>query len=234
MTRKSEEGFVCPVCGHPGKGVIYDSINITLDPQLKEGILDGTLFDLKCENCGEVLDAPEELIYHDMDQQTMFFLQPVGLREKWPEITEQFQKLLATHMQIKDLFDADTEEYTYRVCFGRPELLEKIFMLDAGLDDRQVEMIKLLFFLQNREQFPGLIPEILFAGFHEKDKWGLACYDRDSKEFIGTIELERRVLDDEISAEADEILEILTPPYVNYMKYFDLFEEEDDPGDIHN
>ena len=48
MSLEREETLKCPKCKTENKFRIYDSINVTLDPELKKKVLDGSLFKMKC------------------------------------------------------------------------------------------------------------------------------------------------------------------------------------------
>jgi hypothetical protein len=57
----------CPHCGNEQELEIWGSVNVKLDPELKEKLLGGEINVFACEKCGKrtFYDAP--LLYHDME-----------------------------------------------------------------------------------------------------------------------------------------------------------------------
>ena len=68
MSRKRSHELQCPYCGNEQESMVYDSINVTLDPDLKKRLFAAEINLFECEKCGKktLIDAP--LLYHDMDQ----------------------------------------------------------------------------------------------------------------------------------------------------------------------
>ena len=61
-----EYAVTCPECGSRGRFFTPESVNATLSPEQRAGVLDRTLFAWECPECGTplVVDAP--FLYHDM------------------------------------------------------------------------------------------------------------------------------------------------------------------------
>ena len=56
----------CPACNAEGPYLIWDSVNVDLNPELKPKVMDGSLFTWVCPNCKEKFNAPYSFLYHDM------------------------------------------------------------------------------------------------------------------------------------------------------------------------
>jgi hypothetical protein len=69
MTKFSEAKIKCPACEQEQSVTIWDSINVTLDPSLREMLFSAEINVFACENCGEEAFIPAQLLYHDMDRQ---------------------------------------------------------------------------------------------------------------------------------------------------------------------
>ena len=52
MSLVREEILKCPKCGAENQFRFYDSVNVSLDPELKGKVLDGSLFKMKCTKIG--------------------------------------------------------------------------------------------------------------------------------------------------------------------------------------
>lgn len=76
MSRKQEMPFECPECGVRGSVTIYTSINVTLNPELKELIWNDTLNLARCPGCGVEGRLDTNVMYHDMKNEFVVWFQP--------------------------------------------------------------------------------------------------------------------------------------------------------------
>jgi len=69
MSRMSQAEIECPRCSKELVVTVWESINVDLDPNLRQKLFDVQINDFKCQSCGfeGMLDAP--LLYHDMTRQ---------------------------------------------------------------------------------------------------------------------------------------------------------------------
>ena len=97
-----------------------------LDPELKTRVKDGSLFLWECPYCGARNLARYQTLYHDPDSKLMVWLLPG--EEQPPQAVEE---------AVKEL-----EGYTLRRVKDVGELIEKVNIHDAGLEDTVLEMCK--------------------------------------------------------------------------------------------
>lgn len=116
----------CSHCGKPTELQPRQSINVALDPELKARVKDGSLFVWECPYCGHRNLARYQTLYHDPDAKLMVWLLP-------PE-AEMPAEAAALAREL--------EGYTLRRVREVGELIEKVNLFDAGLDDRVLEMCK--------------------------------------------------------------------------------------------
>ena len=76
MTKISNKPLTCPSCGYHGEYKMYDSVNVTLEPKLREKVLSGTIFDWVCPHCGESISIRYNMLYHDMDRGFQVYYSP--------------------------------------------------------------------------------------------------------------------------------------------------------------
>ena len=119
----------CSKCGEQHKVIVYRSINISENPELKDKVKDGSLFLWECPHCGQVNLAKYETLYHDPAAKLMVWLIPSG------EISE-------TQMQAITMHTKAMGGYTLRRASDMGTLMEKVLINDAGLDDVVLEMCK--------------------------------------------------------------------------------------------
>jgi hypothetical protein len=69
MTMPRSIELECPKCGAKQQTTVYESINATLDPELRDSFLNGTINFLRCEKCSEEAFVPVPLLYNDMERE---------------------------------------------------------------------------------------------------------------------------------------------------------------------
>ncbi len=68
MTKSRSHELECPRCGSKQETTVFESVNVTLDPELQKKLFDGNINTFNCSNCGEKVVIVTPLIYHDMAQ----------------------------------------------------------------------------------------------------------------------------------------------------------------------
>jgi hypothetical protein len=154
MTRVSEEILTCPNCGHEQPFTHYDSVNVSLDLDLKERLLSRELTTFCCSECGTAAEVVAPMLYHDMNQQLMIWLIPGD--DPVPPDPFESGPLSILSGGLKS-----------RCVRSFNELVEKIRLFDDGLDDRIIELSKLLICLQEPSFHDG---ELFFDGLDEADE----------------------------------------------------------------
>ena len=66
MSQMSPTDLQCPQCGNTQKTMVWSSLNVTLDPDLKDRLYAGEVNVFECEDCGEKVWINAPLLYHDM------------------------------------------------------------------------------------------------------------------------------------------------------------------------
>jgi len=136
MSLKTQAVATCQKCGGKHNVAIFKSINTSVDPDLKASVLDGSLFLWECPACGAQNLMSYECLYHDPEQKFMIWMLPGGMPEG-PEKDAIINQMKAMG------------EYKLRCVRNAGELMEKILVFDAGLDDRCIEMVK---YVASREE----------------------------------------------------------------------------------
>lgn len=119
----------CSKCGQQHKVIVYKSINISDNPELKAKVADGSLFLWECPHCGQMNLAKYETLYHDPEGKLMVWLIPAG------EISEAQMQAITMHTKAMG-------GYTLRRVNDMGTLMEKVLIAEAGLDDIVLEMCK--------------------------------------------------------------------------------------------
>jgi hypothetical protein len=67
MTMTQIEHINCPKCETSHNVQIWQTVNVTNDPDLKKKLLDGEINIFKCDSCDFESYIPIPLLYHDME-----------------------------------------------------------------------------------------------------------------------------------------------------------------------
>lgn len=146
MSKLHKEIYICPNCGKEIEYEYWDSVNVTLEPQLKESVLDGSIFNCSC-SCGYDENLIHPLLYHDMDKEVMINYTTVDNVE--PFINH------ITKIKNDPNFSLKIDE-TIRVVTDISAFIEKILIFEAGLDDKIIEFAKSIYRSAYKEVNPSV------------------------------------------------------------------------------
>ncbi len=188
MSKHHIEKITCPNCKAESDVVLWDSINTKLDPDMKEKVLTGEIFAWECPNCKQQLNVDYATLYHQMEDNIMIYYVP-GDATKAVEIMKTIP-VLTDEKENKDSDFKLPRKYKRRVVTTQNELREKVMILNEGLDDHVIEMMKLFMMVQFKNKDPEMkIEEFLFYvdkdgkrtfDVHlENEKWGRTSFEQD-------------------------------------------------------
>lgn len=123
MSTEITKDIICPQCGEPQKYRLFAGVNAQDNPELKEKILEETLFDWRCQRCNYFAAMAYPFLYTDPEKKLLVCVTPAGSKstvQPSPAVKE------FTKRQVKNL----------------AELKEKILIFDGGYDDVAVELVK--------------------------------------------------------------------------------------------
>lgn len=142
-------------CGERYTVEVADGLHISLRPDIRQQILDGTFHRFFCPVCGMTTMIDKLISFTDFPRRQWFTIAPsTGLpwRSKWLAIARE--SFAATMVQnAPELVAGWSQEMTRRLMFGLASLREKLVASDAGLDDRVVELLKIQLIRELRDSF---------------------------------------------------------------------------------
>lgn len=91
MSQMQNHDLACPECGREQEVMVLNSINVTIDPQLRDRLFDADINVFRCRYCSynAFLNAP--LLYHDMGRKFCVQFYPPELLED-ESFLESFSK----------------------------------------------------------------------------------------------------------------------------------------------
>lgn len=114
-----EVSAVCSCCGAKHSADVPQSVNAATAPELKERVRSGELFTWNCPHCGAANLLKVPFLYHDPQERLMIVLTDAPVNA-----------------------EGLPEGYAGRLVRSVGELIEKVKIFDAGLDDVVVELCK--------------------------------------------------------------------------------------------
>ncbi len=149
MTQWSKTKVSCPACLEESEFRICSFIDVCKDPDLKESIFNRDIFRFSCNECGEEILVAYNCTYLDTDKSFMVALLDTDSRD--------------TAIEAKD--------YTLRIVRSINEFVEKIALMEDGIDDRIIELYKIMLEDQFEEERAGSeILGIFYAGQNPDDR----------------------------------------------------------------
>jgi hypothetical protein len=128
------------LCGQTLTVLLADSINVKRSPEARERILRGELHRASCPACKRQMTVEKPFYYTDLTRNAFFKVFPRGERHTWKKASNDLD---AASNLVPGTIAATTGR-TLRVLFGMDELREKLIAQDANIDDRIVELLKVL------------------------------------------------------------------------------------------
>ncbi len=175
-----EDVVVCPVCEHEQTITICPSVNVTTDPEMREKVLSGELFEFTCDKCGFAGYAGYPFVYEDKETNGGFliYLEP-DCEDREVGIEGDIADQVIYH------------ERPMRLVPDMNSLKDKIFIFEAGLDDRVIELFKALMFKKMQDDDPEKIPdELKFTKCAEIDGEDMLLFAAfRNEELLGTLEM---------------------------------------------
>jgi hypothetical protein len=117
-------------CGASFEADLWDSLNVTLDPDLKEQLLAGKVNVVTCPECGAEAFVEKDLLYHDLERRIMILMVPEQRRGEEDLVREQWE---TTQQRIFGATPGDDPEalrLRTAIVFGLAELVQAVAELE--------------------------------------------------------------------------------------------------------
>ncbi|MDD3275661.1 MAG: CpXC domain-containing protein [Kiritimatiellales bacterium] len=203
MSAQKTYNIRCPQCGHQQKVELYDSINVTQQPELKTALFENRLNCVLCGSCESAFRIDKPLLYHDPGRNILIHWMPDTAVSR-EEILDEFDKSME---ELRAVLPEDVEPPRVRLVFTRTELVELIFVIEAGMEERVVEYIKYTIHMQNQGRVPPKTKQLL-----------LNVQDSTADELLFAVQ----------NAETFELEEVLRYPRTAYRSMREMYRKDPD------
>ena len=210
----------CPVCGTPREFDLVASVNADRRPDLRAAIMDGSFQREKCDSCGSTFRTPPLMTYLDMGRHQWILAQPGTDLQQWKALQEKARSIFAVAYGPDAPVEAQEmgRDMKARVVFGWDALSEKLLCSEHGLDDVNLELLKMAV-LRDVPNPPLNDTNELRLIRVEAAELVLAWIDAQTEQIANTLRVPRELYD-EIAADHDVWRplreELSTDPFVDF------------------
>lgn len=159
--------IACEECGSENEYKEYKSVNATLDPELREAIMDDSIFRYECHSCHHVTYYHHPLLYHDMEHRFMI---------QYSNDLKEFKESLHL-MRIEGMIT----DYTIRWTNNWYVFKEKIEMLEHQRDDRIISIYKDILLEDFKKAYPEAGDAVVFYDFTDEETMVVISEEMDPK-----------------------------------------------------
>lgn len=157
-----KETIDCPKCGAEFE---FETFPLMEYP---EKIFDLTAFRATCPSCGAELMLPYPCVYHNPARRVIIRFIPRGF-------------------DLSDLpagAPAPLSGYSLRDVYSAHSFREKTLIFERGLDDRAIELLKILTIQQNPERFDVKDPDVLLLADADEEALSFFALAKDGNDFV--------------------------------------------------
>jgi hypothetical protein len=158
MSQQETYRIKCPRCGQEHEVVLYEAINVQQSPELKDQLLANRLNRVACPDCEFSFRVDKPLLYSDPARRLLIHLLPVNGsdpargEEAFAGLVQRLGETLPDGVAAPDI----------HLVHSRIELVERIFLLEAGLNERIIEYIKHIIYSRNLDRLDPARKALLF------------------------------------------------------------------------
>lgn len=229
MSAQKTYNIRCPRCSHEQRVELYDSINVAQQPELKMALFENRLNRVQCEDCDAEFRIDKPLLYNDPDRQILIHWMPdVSLSRE--EILDEFDQSMEV---LRSALPEDIEPPRVRLVFTRVELVELIFIVEAGMEERVVEYIKYVIHTRNPKQVPPQTRQLLLnVQDSTADDLMFAIQNVETSELENVLSYSResyRSVQENYRENPDDLMDLFPGPHISARAL--LLEENTDPAE---
>lgn len=217
MSTQRAYPIACPRCRAQMEATLYESVNVKTDPALRDRLMANQLNQVTCPECAFVFRVDKNLVYCDPDRRLLVYWVPTP-EDNYAAGEAQFAELI---QRMTAVLPADLRAPDVHLVFSRIELVERIFLVEAGLNERIVEYIKYIIYTNNGGRLDPRQKILLFnAQDSTPEHLCFVIQDATSRKLEAMLQYDRKAYEamrETFAAEerSADLLELFPGPYVN-------------------
>ena len=155
MSMLETQNIACPSCGSLNKVEVFHSINADRRPDLRDAALARNLQQQTCSHCQMQFRIDPEFNYLDMGRGQWLAVHPLETLGNWQAVVAADSAVFDKSYGAGAPASAREigESLRVRVAFGWAAFREKLVTAEAGLDDVELELLKMAI-LRSQDDMP--------------------------------------------------------------------------------
>ncbi|MDY0145181.1 MAG: CpXC domain-containing protein [Kiritimatiellia bacterium] len=167
MSNTSQHQIICPFCAQVQEVELWDVLNVDQTPGLKEQIVSNRINRVQCPGCAKSFRIDKPVVYRHRAEDIFIHCDPLVGGRTLAEVEAAFTESLD---ELARLLPPDVEPPEVHLVVEWSELVERLFLLEEGLDARLIEHIKYMMFQQNPDKLPASKKALLFNAQDSTDE----------------------------------------------------------------
>lgn len=216
MSEKRPYRIACPRCSKEQAVELYESVNVKTDPALREDLMHNRLNAVTCTHCAFAFRVDKNLLYSDPDRRLLIYWIPAAEAD-YASGEEQFAALLK---DMTAVLPSDVRAPDVHLVFNRTELVERIFLVEAGLNERLIEYIKYTIYTRNARVDPARKALLFNAQDSTPEHLCFVVQDVASRKFEAMLQFDRKAYDAlhetfNAGEKSADLLELFPGPHIS-------------------
>ncbi len=127
MSIESEYTLTCS-CGRMFHADLYDTVNVTAEPELRASIIEHRLNVVECPRCHRECYVDKPFLYHDMERELLLYVYPKSCASVAEDLRAEIDQRVhrIPHQQV-------LRRKTIGLLFGMDRLLDLLSAQDAAI-----------------------------------------------------------------------------------------------------
>ena len=201
MSLPTQTKITCPGCGKESDFAVWQSVNTSLDPGMKEKVLNRELFRFTCPHCGAETEVDYPFLYHQMEDKIMIYY--VQDEEGYNDAVKALSGEVSE--EKPDLEIPVVDGCLRRIVTSQNDLIEKIRILDDDRDDRIIEVMKALFVEPVAKDNPDMG---MFTLYYDGDRDKISFVIINEEKACGTFDAPKGMYEDLVKNLDGKIMDI--------------------------
>lgn len=153
----------CPDCGHDQTVDIYISISADRMPDATDRLIDDSWERFSCMACGHAFIVDNRMLYTDLPHKRWIVRYPFEAHSRFRALEKEAVELFELEylQRPPEPIRRQAAGVSPRICFGRPQLSEKLRAWRHDLNDSALECLKLVLLRDHADRLLHLGPSAL-------------------------------------------------------------------------
>ena len=146
MSRSKTYNIQCPSCDVQQSVELHEAVNVAAEPELKRELMENRLNRVDCTDCDASFRVDMPMLYTDPKNHILIHWIPETEELPKEQIIADFDQSME---ELNEMLPPDVTVPTVRLVLTRVELVELVFLIEAGLNQRVVEYVKYSIYTRN-------------------------------------------------------------------------------------